>query len=52
MPFFVNNVWFSSLAKLWLWVTLTIPFTMAAFAFYLYGKKCDTRENGLFELGE
>ena len=50
MPFFDNNAWLSSPAKIWLWVALAIPSTISAFAFYLYWKKRDTREYELVEL--
>lgn len=34
MPFFDNNDWFSEASRVWLWVVLTLPATVACFLFY------------------
>ncbi|KAK6062988.1 hypothetical protein SCUP515_12830 [Seiridium cupressi] len=34
MPFFSNNDWFSEASRIWLWIVLTVPATLACFMFY------------------
>jgi hypothetical protein len=39
MPFFTQNPWLDDAARFWVWVVLTLPSTMLAFAFYIYWKR-------------
>jgi len=39
MPFFSTNEWLADVSKFWVWVTLTVPSTALAFAFYTYWKR-------------
>ena len=40
MPFFSQTPWMVTVDRVWLWVVLTIPSTIVAFAiYYLYGRR-------------
>lgn len=39
MPFFQGNTWLSHTSRLWIWLALTVPSTLLAFAFYIYWRR-------------
>ncbi|KAF2250075.1 hypothetical protein BU26DRAFT_518529 [Trematosphaeria pertusa] len=43
MPFFDDNAWLAQTSRLWVWLILTIPSTLLAFAFYMYWRKREER---------
>jgi len=43
MPFFSQNTWVANASRFWLWVVLTVPSTMLAFAFFTYWKRRDMK---------
>ncbi|ERF73686.1 hypothetical protein EPUS_00939 [Endocarpon pusillum Z07020] len=45
MPFFTKRAWMSGTSRIWLWVALTVPSTILAFAFYTYWKARDEKRS-------
>jgi hypothetical protein len=43
MPFITSSEWAGDASRVWLWVVLTVPATVLAYAFYVYWKSRDSR---------